>query len=308
MSHSHHAHHHHAEPGRESANIILAFVLNTLFAVIELIGGYLTGSVAITSDALHDFGDSLSLGLSLYFQKKSARKRDEKYTYGYKRFSLAGAFINSIVLIVGSVFVIRESVERIVDPVQPDAKGMIWLAFLGIAVNGAAAFRLKKGSSLNERVLSLHFIEDILGWVAVLVGAVIMQFYDIPVIDPILSLLIACYILFNVYRNIRSTIRIVLQGFPEGIDQEKIRTLFFRYDEVASVHDLHVWSLDGNYHVLSAHIVLKENRSIAEVEELKQQLKHDVLHAGVDHCTLEFELENTVCISCDADPGILTRP
>lgn len=299
MAHGHHDHHnHHHVIGDSTKNIKLAFVLNTFFAVIELAGGYLTNSVAITSDALHDFGDSLSLGLSLYFQKKSTQKSDEKYTYGYKRFSLVGAFLNSIVLIVGSVFVMREAFERLFSPVHPDTKGMIWLALLGIAVNGIAALRLSRGG-LNERVISLHFIEDVLGWVAVLVGAIIMRFYDVPWLDPLLSLLIACYILFNVYNNIRSAIRIVLQGFPEGIERQKLKTLFSQYNEVESVHDLHVWSLDGSYHILSAHIVLKQDMNISNLEELKQRIKHDALHEGINHCTLEFELKNAHCVSCD---------
>lgn len=299
MAHSHdHNHHHDIERG-STRNIVLAFVLNTFFAVVELIGGYLTNSVSITSDALHDFGDSFSLGLSLYFHKKSGRKGDAKYTYGYKRFSLVGAFVNSIVLIVGSVFMIKEAIERIIEPVQPDAKGMIWLALLGVAVNAAAALRLKQGSSVNERVISLHFIEDVLGWVAVLAGAVVMQFYDIPVLDPILSLLIACYILYNVYGNIKTTIGIVLQGFPESLNREKITALFNTNKEVHSVHDLHVWSLDGNYHVLSAHVVLNKNESLIEVEPLKQKIKHDMLHEGINHCTLEFELENAHCKGCN---------
>ena len=299
MAHSHDHHHHEDLESGSTRTIALAFTLNTFFAVVELIGGYLTNSVSITSDALHDFGDSFSLGLSLYFHKKSGKKGDTKYTYGYKRFSLIGAFINSIVLIVGSVFMIREAIERIIEPVQPDAKGMIWLALLGIAVNAAAALRLKKGNSVNERVISLHFIEDVLGWIAVLAGAVVMQFYDLPVLDPILSLLIACYILYNVYGNIKATIGIVLQGFPDALDREKITTLFSANKEVHSVHDLHVWSLDGNYHVLSAHVVLNENRSLTDVEPLKQKIKHDMLHEGINHCTLEFELENAHCKGCN---------
>lgn len=298
MAHSHDHHHHHDAESGSTKNLAFAFVLNAFFALVELVGGYLTNSVSITSDAIHDFGDSLSLGLALYFHKKSAQKSDAKYTYGYKRFSLIGAFINSIVLIVGSVFVIREAIERIAVPVQPDAKGMIWLAVLGIVVNGAAVFRLKKGSSINERVISLHFIEDVLGWVAVLTGAVIMQFYDVPVLDPILSLGIACYILYNVYGNIKATIGIVLQGFPSGLNRDKITALFLSNPQVLSVHDLHVWSLDGNYHVLSAHVVLKQNELLAGIEPLKQKIKHDMLHEGINHCTLEFEPENAHCIGC----------
>lgn len=302
---AHHHNHDHGQAGSGSvSNLAWAFALNTFFALVELVGGYLTNSVSIASDALHDFGDSLSLGLSLYFHKKSNRKSDLRYTYGYRRFSLIGAFVNSIVLIAGSVFVIKEAVERIMHPVQPDANGMVWLALLGILVNGAAMFRLRKGHSVNERVISLHFIEDLLGWIAVLAGALVMRFYDVPVLDPILSLLIACYILYNVYGNIKATIGIVLQGFPESIDRQKVMQVFESAGEIRSVHDLHVWSLDGNFHVLSAHVVLHKDAMLAEVEPLKQKLKHAMEGEGIDHCTLEFELEGAHCHPCEMDEAV----
>jgi len=251
-SHGHsHGHHHHGE-----ANISFAFWLNTAFAIIELVGGYLTNSVAIMSDALHDFGDSFSLGISWYFQRVSKKKRDEKYSYGYKRFSLLGAFINSIVLTVGSVIIIEESVRRVLSPVQPNVDGMIWLAVLGIAANGLAMLRLKKGKSINERVVYLHFIEDVLGWVAVLIGAIVMKFFTVPVLDPILSIAIAAYILLNVYRNIKELLKIVLQAMPESVSEEKIKEAVLKYPEVISVHDIHIWTMDGEYNVLSMHIVV----------------------------------------------------
>src|SRR5690606_39222715 len=148
-----HQHHHH---DHKSGNIKTAFFINTFFAIIELIGGFLTNSVAILSDALHDFGDSLSLGIAWYLQKKSIKPKDDKFTYGYKRFSLLGAFINSLVLIVGSVFVIKEAIERIRYPEQTDTKGMMVLAVLGVTFNFIAMMRLKKASSLNEKLVSLH--------------------------------------------------------------------------------------------------------------------------------------------------------
>jgi cobalt-zinc-cadmium efflux system protein len=298
MSNHSHNHHHHDVENTSTKNIIWAFCLNTCFAIVELIGGYITNSVSITSDAIHDFGDSLSLGLSLYFHKKSNQKSDSKYTYGYKRFSLIGAFVNSIVLVIGSVFVITESFERIANPVQPDAKGMIWLAILGITVNAIGMLKLTKGKSINERVISLHFIEDILGWIAVFIGAIMMHFYDVPILDPILSLCIACYILYNVYGNIKSTIKVVLQGFPTNINRDKLLDEFLSNKEVHNVHDLHVWSLDGNYNVLSAHVVIKQDVLVSEAEQLKQKIKHDMLHLGINHSTIEFEMTDNNCEDC----------
>ncbi len=267
MSHEHHHHH----PSTE--NIKVAFWLNLSFSVIEFVGGMVTNSVAILSDALHDLGDSFSLLLAWYFQKVSLRKRDTKYSYGYKRFALMGALINSAVLLVGSAFIIYESVQRLLSPQQPDAKGMLVLAIAGIVINGLAVFRLKKGSSINERVVSLHLLEDVLGWIAVLVASVIMMFAHIPILDPILSIGIAAFILFNIYRNIRSSLKVILQGTPENIDEEEIKALIVNMPEVKSIHDLHIWTMDGEYNILTVHVITQNNIYTTEdADKLRQKL------------------------------------
>jgi cobalt-zinc-cadmium efflux system protein len=293
-NHSHHGHHHHG-----TGNIAVAFFLNTTFAVIELIGGILTNSVAILSDALHDLGDSLSLGTAWYFQKKSQQGRTNHYTYGYARFSLLGAFINSIVLIVGSIFIIKESITRLVNPVQPNPKGMIVLAVLGIAVNGAAMLRLKKGDSINERVVSLHFLEDVLGWVAVLIGAIVMMFVHAPIIDPILSLCIAAFVLFNVYRNIKPAFKIVLQGVPDDVSEDKIRQVVMSEPGVLDVHDFHLWTLDGQHHVVSLHVVVKANMDLKEAETLKENIKTRLKEIDITHSTIEVEFNPQHCGQID---------
>lgn len=242
MGHNHsHDHNHNHSTG----NITVAFWLNTGFALLELVGGFYTNSVAIMSDALHDFGDSLSLGLAYYLQKKSEKRKDHFYTYGYKRFSLLGAFITSIVLTIGSVFIISEAIQRFSNPQQPDTKGMLVLAVIGIAVNGAAMFRLKKGNTLSEKAVSLHFLEDVLGWVAVLVGAIVMSFVEVPILDPILSIGIALFILFNVYKNIRSVLKIILQAVPENVSEIELKKQIDDFTEISEIHDIHSWSMDG---------------------------------------------------------------
>src|SRR5690606_32552119 len=218
--HAHHSHHHHHAGTR---NLSTAFWINTAFALIELVGGFYTNSVAILSDALHDFGDSLSLGLAYVFQRKSLRERDASYSYGYKRFSLVGAVANGVILIVGSVFIVEESVARLVNPVQPDTRGMLAIAVVGLVANGIAMLRLRRGQSISERVVALHFVEDVLGWTAVLIGSVVMMYADVPILDPILSIGIALFILYNAYKNLRQSFRIILQGIPENVDVESVR-------------------------------------------------------------------------------------
>ncbi|MEQ8477741.1 cation diffusion facilitator family transporter [Fulvivirga sp.] len=290
--HHDHGHHHHHGTG----NIKVAFFLNLAFTIIEIIGGLFTNSMAILSDALHDLGDSISLGLSWYFQKVSQKHKDKKYSYGYKRFSLVGALVNSIILFVGSIFILTETIPRIYNPQTPDALGMIWLAILGVVINGAAVFRLKKGESINEKVVSLHLLEDVLGWVAVLIGAIVMYFYDLPIIDPLLSLGIACFILFNVFKNLKSVFKIIMQGVPQDTNQKKIRAFLEGLDGVENIHDLHIWSMDGQYNVLTVHIVTKQNLQMEALIPLKQKVHEELKTYGINHATLEFETKGEKCV------------
>lgn len=290
MSHSHHH-----PPHPNTGNLKLAFFLNLVFTIVELIGGFMTNSVAILSDALHDFGDSLSLGLAWYFQKLSGKGRDHKYTYGYRRFSILGAIINSIILVLGSVFIILEAIPRFYNPEEVNHMGMIWLAILGIVVNGYAAYKLQRGKSVNEQVVSYHLLEDVLGWIAILVGAIVMYFYNLPWIDPCLSLLISVFIIYRVIKNLDQSLRIILQAIPGDADAKAIDVFLNNHDQINAVHDLHMWSLDGEYNVLTAHIVLKKEPSFSELDILKKKLNLGLKQLGIDHATLEFEMNDSNC-------------
>jgi cobalt-zinc-cadmium efflux system protein len=298
-----HSHNHENVQGHEkkhehvhgNSGIGTAFFLNLMFSLIEVIGGYLTNSVAILSDALHDLGDSFSLALSWYFQKLSKKKSDSEYSYGYRRFSLLGALINSGVLLTGSIFVIIEGVKRLISPEIADAKGMFILAVLGITINGVAMLKLKKGDSLNERTVSLHLMEDVLGWTAVLVASVVMIFVDIPVLDPILSLGIACYILFNVYGNLRETLKVILQGVPENIDGEEIKKTLLEVEGVVAVHDLHLWTMDGKFNISSIHIIVETGRESSDIVKIKNQVKQIMRQFDVQHSTVEIERKDEKC-------------
>lgn len=256
--HNHPHHHDHMHHHAATGNIALAFFINLGFAAVELIGGLWTNSIAILSDAFHDFGDSLSLAVAWRLQKVSERPGDARYSYGYKRFSLLGALFISTVLLVGSVFIIKACVERIVTPQEPNAEGMLGLAVFGVLVNGFAALRLKKGGSISERAVMLHMMEDVLGWLAVLVVSVVMLFVRVPILDPLLSIAISCWVLWNVYRNMRATFRILLQHTPSEIDVERLKNEIVALPEVASIHDLHLWSLDGQRNVSTLHAVYRQ--------------------------------------------------
>jgi len=285
-----HEHHH-----QDVKNIKVAFFLNLFFTLFEIAGGFFTNSMAILSDAVHDLGDCLSLGLAWYFQKVANKGSDSSYSYGYKRFSLLGAIINSIVLTVGSIFILTEAIPRIFHPEKTQAAGMFFLAIAGVLVNGLAFFRLKKGNSLNERVVSLHFLEDVLGWVAILVGAIIMYFFNVPFIDPLLSVGIAFFILFNVYKNIRQTLHIILQGIPAEINIAEITEELQQFKGIEDIHDLHVWSVDGNYNILTVHVVMSKLLEIDKITELKGKIRDSLKQKRIQHATIEFETSDERC-------------
>ena len=285
-----HIHDHKAE--KSTGNIRLAFFLNLIFAFIELLGGLYTNSVAILSDAVHDFGDSISLGFAWFLEKKSLKGRDENYSYGYKRFSLLGAIIISVVLIVSSFFIVRESIVRLMDPQETNAKGMLVFAFIGIAVNGFAAYRLRSGHSLSERAVSLHLLEDVLGWVAVLIASIVMLFIDLPILDPLLSIAITIWVMINIYRNLRDTFKVLMQEVPQNIDVTGLLSRIKEMPSVVGVHDFHMWSLDGYRNIMTLHVVTDNAITSDNRLQIKQDIKELALSFNVAHVTLEFEEEN----------------
>ncbi|MGL5689529.1 MAG: cation diffusion facilitator family transporter [Bacteroidales bacterium] len=294
MGHNH-GHNHNHEHG-DTKNIAVAFILNSFFVIVEIIGGYLTNSIAIMSDALHDFGDSLSLGIAWGLQKKAKKGRDNKYSYGYKRFSLLGSIFLSGVLSISSIYVLIEAIKRISAPESVDAKGMLWLAIFGIIINGSAAFRLKKGTSLNEKAVFLHIMEDVLGWVAVLIVSITMMFVDLPVLDPLLSIAISIWVMSNVYKNIRETFKVLLQAIPDSVDAEALENEIMQIPEVESIHDLHIWSLDGESHIMTLHIVTESKDKRA----LKSQVIAISEKYHIVHVTIEMESSEYDCLhSCD---------
>lgn len=290
-----HNHSHHTHNPSDIKNIKAAFLLNLFFTLVEIVGGFMTNSIAILSDAIHDLGDCLSLGLAWYFQKVARKGSDASYSYGYKRFSLLGAVINSIVLVAGSILILTVAIPRIIHPVASNAGGMFLLAILGIVVNGAAVLRLKKGNSINEKVVSLHLLEDVLGWAAILVGSVVMHFFNVPVLDPIMSVGIALFVLFNVYKNMRQSLRIILQGIPVEFDITAISKHLQQYEGVENIHDLHVWSVDGSYNVLTVHVVLNNLLEMEQMSALKTKIRESLKEKGIQHATIEFETENEQC-------------
>ncbi|WP_339923547.1 cation diffusion facilitator family transporter [uncultured Cyclobacterium sp.] len=289
------AHHHHHQSGK---NLKIAFFLNLGFTILEFFGGLYVNSIAIISDAVHDLGDSLALGSAWYLDKKSKQESDKKFSFGYSRFSLLGALINSIVLIGGSIYVISEAFARLLNPEQTDAKGMFYFAVIGILVNGYAAWKMSGGISLNEKVVSWHLLEDVLGWVAVMIVAIVLNFKGIPYLDPALSLLLTAYILWGVVRRLKETLYLFLQGVPKEIDLVKIEKELLAIDHVQSLHHTHIWSLEGEHHVFSTHLKLERITSFGNILDVKNEAKALLKKYHFKHFTIETELNTE---NCDLD-------
>lgn len=287
---THHSHSHDA-----SVSIRTAFFLNLAFTIIEVIGGFLTNSLAILSDSLHDLGDSFSIGLSWYMEGRARRPGKGPYSYGYRRLSLLAALINAVVLLAGSIFILSRAIPRLIEPEHADPGGMLALAILGILVNGAAVLRLRGGKTMNARMIAWHLLEDVLGWVAVLIVSISLLITDFHILDPLLSILITCYILYNVVRNLRKTLAIFLQAAPPELDLNALDHALGSIDGVLSTHHTHAWSLDGEHHVLTTHLVVPAGATKAQVISVKKAALGLLAQADLEHTTVEIEYEDEDC-------------
>ena len=279
-------------------NILIAFLLNLGFSVFELLGGLYTGSVAIISDALHDFGDAISIGASWFLERKSNRKPDARFTYGYGRFSVLGAAITNMILLVGSAVVIANAVDRILNPVDINSNGMILMAVLGACMNLAAAWFTHGGQSLNEKAVNLHMLEDVLGWVVVLIGAVVIRFTNFTLIDPIMSIGVAIFILSHAAQGFSEVLNVFLEKTPEGIDPKTLEKHLLRIDHVQQIHHLHVWSLDGYNHYATLHVVVEDCDTVS----LKNAIRKAMEAKGVNHVTMELEKVGEPCPEIHCNP------
>ena len=277
---------------KSEKNILIAFILNLTFAVVEFIGGIFTNSVAIISDSIHDIGDATSIGISYFLEKKSKKQPDKIYTYGYLRYSVIGSIITVLILLVGSVTVVINAVNRILNPQEINYDGMIILAVVGVAVNFLAAYFTGHGKSLNQKAVNLHMLEDVLGWIVVFIGAVVMRFTDISLIDPIMSVAVSVFILINAIKNLKAITDLFLEKMPDGIDIDEIKEHIFHIEGIKDIHHIHIRSIDGINNCATMHIVT--DRDAAEIKKLVREELHE---HGICHATLEIEGENEDC--CD---------
>ncbi|MBE6963832.1 MAG: cation transporter [Ruminococcaceae bacterium] len=271
-------------------SILIAFLLNLLFSVFEFVGGVFTGSIAIVSDAIHDMGDAASIGISYFLEKKSKRQPDDIYTYGYARYSVFGSVITTTILLCGSCVVIYNAVGRILAPTEINYNGMILFAVVGVCVNFCAAFFTREGESLNQKAVNLHMLEDVLGWAVVLLGAVVMRFTDIALIDPLMSIGVAGFIVVNAIRNLKEALGLFLEKTPHGMTVNELKEHIVAIDGVLGVHHVHIWSMDGQNNYATMHIVTD-----ADHHRIKEMVREELREHGIGHVTLELEAGDEHC-------------
>ncbi len=310
MKHNHehqHEEHHHSD---NKNGLTLAFWLNLIFAVIEVVGGIVTNSTAIIADAFHDFIDATAIGIAVLFEKISGKKRSSNFSYGYKRFSLLSALGLSLFLLIGAIFMIKSGMESFIQPKEVNSIGMLWLAILGVSINGFAFLRIKNGNrehhhhahnhshghshNHNSKAIMLHLLEDVLGWVAVLIGAIVIYFTGWNWIDGLLAIAIAAFISYNATKNLIGTLKVMLQAVPENVNIENLTTELNKIEGVVNIHDFHIWSLDGNYNVASLHAVLesKDNGSENKIYKTISELFNKY---NIQHPTVQIETNTQDC-------------
>ena len=266
----------------------LAFFLNLSYAIVEFIAGGLFGSSAVLADSVHDMGDAIAIGVSAFLETISNREEDSHYTLGYKRFSLLGAMVTAVILMTGSVLVILGNITKLFHPQAVNDEGILWLGIIAISVNVIASLVVRKGKTKNESILSLHFLEDTLGWVAVILMAIVLRFTDWYILDPLLSLVISIFILSKAIPRFWSTLKIFLDAVPEGVDIKQVKSDLEQLDHVASLNQLNLWTMDGLEKNAIVHVCLKE---IEQMELCKESIRSKLKDCGFQNITIEIDAD-----------------
>ena len=282
----------------EKENIKLAFFLNLGFSIFELIGGLLTNSVSIFSDAIHDFGDAIAIGCSYLLEKLSNKEKNNTYTYGYRRYSIISAIITSTILIIGSLLIFFNAFIRFFSPSKINLVGMFVFGIFGLAINGYATYKTSKSSNLNEKSVNLHMMEDVLGWIAVLIGSLLIKITGWTIIDPLLSISIALLVCYKAIKNVTLALDIILEKTPNNINIEEIKENICELSNISDVHHIHVWTIDGESIFLTMHVLIKRTVTKKTYEKVKKDIKERLLEKKITHSTIEMEYEDCDDLDC----------
>ena len=269
--------------------ILFAFLLNVFFSIFEFVGGILTGSFTILSDSVHDLCDALTIGVSYLLERLAQKPANNKYTYGYKRYSLLAAFLTNAVLFVSSTVIIIHAIKRLINCSPVHYNGMLIIALVGFVINLLAVKLTHGGQSMNQKAVNLHMLEDVLGWLIALIGAIIMKVFQISWLDPLLSIIVSVYILVKVCMQLRKILKIFMLAVPNRINVDKLKMQLILLPGIVNVHHLHIWSLDENNILATVHIVAKKNKGLFNA------VKNVFMKNGIDHVTISIEENDCIC-------------
>ncbi|MGB5385938.1 MAG: cation diffusion facilitator family transporter [Eudoraea sp.] len=294
MGHSHsHTHSHtHNHKDLKGRNLFITIFLNIIITLAQVIGGIISGSLSLLSDALHNFSDVLSLVISYIATKLSKRKASVNKTFGYKRAEIIAAFVNSSTLIIVSIILVKEAIERFVNPVEIESNLVIWLSLLGIIANGFSVLLIKKDAEVNMNMKSayLHLFTDMMASVAVLIGGLLMKFYALYWVDPVLTILIAIYLVYMGYDLLKTSTRVLMLFTPNTIEIQQIVATITKIQSIKNVHHVHVWQLNENEVHLEAHIDFDEDINLSEFDKILEKIEEEVYHKfGISHLNIQPE-------------------
>lgn len=277
-------HHHHKKAGK---NLAFVFFMNLTFNILVIIGGLATNSMAILADCIHDVADTISIAIAWILEKVAQKDSNEKYSYGYQRFSILGAVIISVFVIIMAFVIINEAIPRLFDPEGVDAGGMLVVAVIGIIFKSVSVYRLHKGETFNERAILFHQLGDVFEWVTILVLSLILMFWDgAPYLDPFVSIGIAIWLIFNLGRNLHKSIEVLLQKTPNNFDVEEFKSQILAIDGIESIGNFHIWSLDGIDSVMTLKVNVDFNKN---AEEIKKEIYNISKKYHVVDITIELD-------------------
>lgn len=291
-SHSHNHNHNHDVSNVKGINLLITMLLNFIITAAEVIGGLYSGSLSLISDALHNLSDALSIVLSYFAIRISKKSNDKKRTFGYKRSTILAAVINSTVLIVISFFLFKEAYLKFITPEKINGVIVIWVALIGLLANTLGAYLLHKGSKedINMKSAYLHLLSDALSSIGVVVGGIVIYYFNIYWIDPLLTVIIGLYILKESYEILKQAINILMQGTPENIDIDEIAEELEEIETIKNIHHIHIWGLNENTIFFEAHVNLKDDILVSDTSKVYENIVHELKeHFGITHITIQFE-------------------
>ena len=258
-------HHHHKKAGE---NLAFVFFMNLTFNIIVILGGIATNSMAILADCIHDMSDTISIALAWFLEHISQKDSTDKYSYGYQRFSILGAIIISVFVIMMALVILQEAIPRLFAPQSVDAGGMLLVAVVGIIFKSISVYRLHNGETFNEKAILFHQLGDVFEWIAILILSVVLMFWDgVPYLDPFVSIGIALWLIFNLGRNLYKSIEVLLQKTPDNFDVNEFKSQILSIDGINGIDDFHIWSLDGIDSVMTLKVNVDFGRDVGEIKK-----------------------------------------